>query len=224
MAGNNDNSLAILFGSQTGNAEELADSTKKLADKAGLDAKVYDMDGFGAANFASHKRILIITSTWGEGEMPDNAEDLWTAVCETKPQLNGVNFSVCAIGDTSYDEYCQAGIDWDNKLLELGANRTTEIQLCDVDFEPEWQKWVDKAVPAMAALQIPLDTKEEVVEAPVVEVVAEVKTSKAETKSEWSAKNPYYTNIIENYVLNGEGSKKETRHIVFELGDSGLDY
>jgi sulfite reductase (NADPH) flavoprotein alpha-component len=80
MAANNDNSLAILFGSQTGNAEELADSTKKLADKAGLDAKVYDMDGFGAANFANHKRILIITSTWGEGEMPDNAEYLWTTV------------------------------------------------------------------------------------------------------------------------------------------------
>ena len=225
MASNNDNSLAILFGSQTGNAEELADSTKKLADKAGLDAKVYDMDGFGAANFASHKRILIITSTLGEGEMPDNAEDLWTAVCDTNPQLNGLNFSVCAIGDTSYDEYCQAGIDWDNKLLELGANRTTESQLCDVDFEPEWQQWVDKAVPAMAALQIPLDSaEEETVEAPTVEVVAEVKSSKAETKSAWSAKNPYYTNIIDNYVLNGEGSRKETRHIVFELGDSGLDY
>ena len=224
MAANNDNSLAILFGSQTGNAEELADSTKKLADKAGLDAKVYDMDGFGAANFANHKRILIITSTWGEGEMPDNAEDLWTSVCESSLQLNGLNFSICAIGDTSYDEFCQAGIDWDNKLLELGANRTTEIQLCDVDFEPEWQQWVDKAVPAMAALQIPITSEEEVVEAPVIEVVAELKSTKAETKSEWSAKNPYYTNIIENYVLNGEGSKKETRHIVFELGKSGLDY
>ena len=116
--------------------------------KWGLDAKVYDMDGFGAANFANHKRILIITSTWGEGEMPDNAEDLWTSVCESSLQLNGLNFSICAIGDTSYDEFCQAGIDWDNKLLELGANRTTEIQLCDVDFEPEWQQWVDKAVPA----------------------------------------------------------------------------
>ena len=224
MAADNDNSLAILFGSQTGNAEELADSTKKLADKAGLEAKVYDMDGFGAENFANHKRILIITSTWGEGEMPDNAEDLWTSVCETNPQLDGVNFSVCAIGDTSYDEFCQAGIDWDNKLLQLGANRTTEIQLCDVDFEPEWQKWVDKAIPAMAAIQISIETEVATQEAPSVEVVPKATSNKAEVKSEWSAKNPYYTNIIENYVLNGEGSKKETRHIVFELGDSGLDY
>ena len=82
MAGNN-NSLAILFGSQTGNAEELAENTKKIADKAGLEAQVFDMDGFKANDLAKHKRIFVITSTWGEGEMPDNAEDLWGAVCDT---------------------------------------------------------------------------------------------------------------------------------------------
>tara|TARA_B100000900_G_scaffold359461_1_gene330966 strand:- start:10104 stop:11894 length:1791 start_codon:yes stop_codon:yes gene_type:complete len=223
MADNNNKSLAILFGSQTGNAEELAENTKKIADKAGLESQVFDMDGFGAANLSKHKRILIITSTWGEGDMPDNAEDLWGAVCDTAPALNGVHFSVCAIGDTSYDEFCQAGIDWDNKLLELGANRTTEIQLCDVDYEPEWQQWVDKAVPAMAALQISVaEAKEEVVEEPTVVEVPKVE--KANDKSPWSAKNPYMTQITENYILNGEGSRKETRHVVFALGDSGLDY
>ena len=221
MAGNN-NSLAILFGSQTGNAEELAENTKKIADKAGLEAQVFDMDGFNVNDLAKHKRILVITSTWGEGEMPDNAEDLWGAVCDTSPSLSGVNYSVCAIGDTSYDEFCQAGIDWDNKLHELGATRTTDIQLCDVDFEPEWQSWVDKAVPAMAALQIVVEAAEEApAEEPVVE---EVKVEKATGKSEWSAKNPYMTEITENYILNGEGSRKETRHIVFALGDSGMDY
>ncbi len=85
-------------------------------------------------------------------------------------------------------------------------------------------KWVDKAIPAMAAIQISIETKVAAQEAPSVEVVAKATSTKAEAKSGWSAKNPYYTNIIENYVLNGEGSKKETRHIVFELGDSGLDY
>lgn len=224
MANKNDNSLAILFGSQTGNAEELAENTKKLADKAGLVSQIFDMDGFNAANLSAHKRILIITSTWGEGEMPDNAEDLWQSVCSLNPQLSGVHYSVCAIGDTSYDEFCQAGIDWDNKLHELGASRTTDIQLCDVDFEPEWQQWVDKAIPAMTALEIAPAAAVEVsvpeVAEELVETVVEVPTG----KSEWSAKNPYFTNIIENYVLNGEGSRKETRHIVFELGDSGLDY
>tara|TARA_B100001287_G_scaffold44122_1_gene33250 strand:- start:929 stop:2743 length:1815 start_codon:yes stop_codon:yes gene_type:complete len=225
MSDNNDKSLAILFGSQTGNAEELAENTKKLADKAGLVSQVFDMDGLSATDLSSHKRLLIITSTWGEGEMPDNAIDLWESVCSTSPQLNGLHFSVCAIGDTSYDEFCQAGIDWDNKLHELGANRTTDLQLCDVDFEPEWQQWVDKAVPAMAAVVISSADPEPAaeLEEEVQEItVAEPKVK--EEKSAWSAKNPYFTNIVENYVLNGAGSKKETRHVVFELGDSGLDY
>ena len=225
MADNNDNSLIILFGSQTGNAEELAEETKKLADKAGLNSHVIDMDEFSAELFPQHKRILIITSTWGEGEMPDNAEDLWGDVCSTAPSMTGSHFSVCAIGDTSYDEFCKAGLDWDNKLQELGANRTTEIQLCDVDYEPEWQEWVDKAIPAMVALEIPLEAVTEAEEEPAAEVIVEKeKVEKSSGKSDWSAKNPYNSTITECYVLNGEGSKKETRHIVFDLGDSGLDY
>ena len=225
MSSGNDNSIAIFFGSQTGNAEDLANQTKKIADKNGLDATVFDMDGFSASNLSNHKRILIITSTWGEGEMPDNAADLWEETCENNPSLSGVNYSICAIGDTDYDEFCQAGIDWDIKFQELGATKVTELQKCDVDFEPEWQTWVDKVIPAMVSIEIELPSSGEevsVVEEPIVEPV-EIKT-KSGDKSPWSAKNPYPTKISECYVLNGEGSRKETRHIVFELGDSGMDY
>jgi len=225
MSSGNDNSIAIFFGSQTGNAEDLANQTKKIADKNGLDATVFDMDGFSASNLSNHKRILIITSTWGEGEMPDNAADLWDETCENNPSLSGVNYSICAIGDTDYDEFCQAGIDWDIKFQELGATKVTELQKCDVDFEPEWQTWVDKVIPAMVSIEIELPSSGEevsVVEEPIVEPV-EIKT-KSGDKSPWSAKNPYPTKISECYVLNGEGSRKETRHIVFELGDSGMDY
>ena len=225
MSDNLDNSIAIFFGSQTGNAEDLAMSTKKIADQSGLNAEVIDMDGFDAQNLANHKRILIITSTWGEGEMPDNAIDLWEKVCAENPPMTGVHYSVCAIGDTSYDEFCQAGIDWDNKLSELGAERTNQIQLCDVEFEPEWKQWADSVIPVMAALEIqqeaPVSDGEDTEE--VVEI-AVPEASKTTEKSEWSAKNPYDSTVTVNYVLNGEGSRKETRHIVFDLGDSGLEY
>ncbi|MBG46108.1 MAG: hypothetical protein CMB76_06275 [Euryarchaeota archaeon] len=150
VAGNPD--IAIFFGSQTGNAEELAANTAKLAKKSGLNPKIFDMDGFDPSTFSSHKRVLIITSTWGEGDMPDNAEDLWIATCELNPNLAGVNFSVCAIGDTSYDEFCKAGIDWDEKFVALGASRVHNIQLCDVEYEPEWKKWADAVIPLMAAV------------------------------------------------------------------------
>ena len=126
--------LAIFFGSQTGNAEELAGNTAKLAKKAGFAPKVIDMDGFNPAEFSNFKRVLIITSTWGEGDMPDNAEDLWMATNELNPSLAGVSYSVCAIGDTSYAEFCKAGIDWDQKFSALGATKIHDIQLCDVEY------------------------------------------------------------------------------------------
>ena len=133
-----DRSLAIFFGSQTGNAAGLADKTAKLAADYGLVPTVYDMDGFDAAKLSTHARTLIITSTWGEGEMPDNAETLWNTVNSAKPSLSNVHFSICAIGDTSYDEFCKAGTDWDEKYVELGATRVQEIQLYDVDFDTPW--------------------------------------------------------------------------------------
>jgi len=147
-----DRSLAILFGSQTGNAAGLAEKTAKLAANYGLIPTVYDMDGFDPATLASHKRTLIITSTWGEGEMPDNAETLWQSVNTQSPSLSGVSFSICAIGDTSYDEYCKAGTDWDEKYVALGANRVHAIQLCNVDFDTPWSQWVAEALPMIACV------------------------------------------------------------------------
>jgi succinate dehydrogenase/fumarate reductase-like Fe-S protein/flavodoxin len=147
-----DRSLAILFGSQTGNAAGLAEKTAKLAVNYGLNPTVYDMDGFDPAALASHKRTLIITSTWGEGEMPDNAETLWQSVNSQSPSLSGVSFSICAIGDTSYDEYCKAGTDWDEKYVALGANRVHSIQMCDVDFDIPWSQWVAEALPLIACV------------------------------------------------------------------------
>ncbi|MDP7372653.1 MAG: flavodoxin domain-containing protein, partial [Candidatus Poseidoniaceae archaeon] len=147
-----DRSLAILFGSQTGNAAGLAEKTAKLAADYGLVPQVYDMDGFDASTLANHKRTLIITSTWGEGEMPDNAESLWQTVSSQGPSLSGVHFSVCAIGDTAYDEFCKAGVDWDDKYQALGASKVHDIQLCDVDYEPPWALWVAEALPKIACV------------------------------------------------------------------------
>ena len=147
-----DRSLAILFGSQTGNAAGLAEKTAKLATNYGLVPTVYDMDGFDPASLANHKRTLIITSTWGEGEMPDNAETLWQSVNTQSPSLSGVSFSICAIGDTSYDEYCKAGLDWDGIYESLGASRVHPIQLCDVDFDIPWGQWVAEALPMIACV------------------------------------------------------------------------
>ena len=147
-----DRSLTILFGSQTGNAAGLAEKTAKMASNYGLEASVVDMDGYDKSNLANIKRLLVITSTWGEGEMPDNAEALWQSVQSDAPALASMHYSVCAIGDTSYDEFCKAGLDWDGKLAGLGATSVQEIKLCDVDFEPPWAEWVQEALPRIACV------------------------------------------------------------------------
>ena len=147
-----DRSINILFGSQTGNAAGLAEKTAKMAANYGLEPNIVDMDGFDPARLATMKRVMIITSTWGEGEMPDNADGMWNAINANGPALGSVHFSVCAIGDTSYDEYCKAGHDWNNKLAALGGTEAHPIQECDVDFEPPWKIWVEEALPILACV------------------------------------------------------------------------
>ena len=147
-----DRSINILFGSQTGNAAGLAEKTAKLASNYGLEPNIVDMDGFDPARLATMKRVMIITSTWGEGEMPDNADGMWNAINANGPALGNVHFSVCAIGDTAYDEFCKAGHDWNNKLAALGGTEAYPIQECDVDFEPPWKIWVEQALPMLACV------------------------------------------------------------------------
>lgn len=147
-----DRSLNILFGSQTGNAAGLAEKTAKLAANYGLEPNIVDMDGLDPARLATMKRVMIITSTWGEGEMPDNADGMWNAINANGPALGSVHFSVCAIGDTSYDEFCKAGHDWNDKLAALGGTEAYPIQECDVDFEPPWKIWVEQALPMLACV------------------------------------------------------------------------
>ena len=148
-----DRSLLILFGSQSGNAEALAAKFAKQASAYGLEADVADMDGFDLSSLSGKKRVLILCSTWGEGEQPDNAEELWIKASSASPgMLDGVNFSVLALGDTSYELFCESGKEWDNKFEELGATRLVDRVDCDVDYDQISQDWADNALASMAAV------------------------------------------------------------------------
>ncbi len=148
-----DRSLEILFGSQSGNSEELASSFAKQAKSYGMQGSVHDMDGFDFNSLSSKKRVLIVCSTWGEGEMPDNAEELWQfANSPSASKLGGVHFAVCALGDSSYEFYCQSGKDWDQRFEALGATRLVERVDCDVDYDAPAATWALEALPALAAV------------------------------------------------------------------------
>lgn len=148
-----DRSLAILFGSQSGNSEDLAAKFAKQAANYGLEGTVHDMDGFDFGSLSGMKRVLIVCSTWGEGEMPDNAEELWqTSTKAPAGTLSGVHFSVCALGDTSYEFFCESGKEWDEQFEKLGATRLVERVDCDVDYDAPAAAWAIDALAAVAAV------------------------------------------------------------------------
>lgn len=213
--------LLIAYGSQSGNAETLAKRLGKEAPGRGFAAQVAGLDSVQPLQLVEAQNVLVITSTWGEGDMPDNATSFWDAINQngSSPKLEGVRFSVLALGDMNYgDTFCLAGRRLDERLSELGGTRVHPRVDCDVDFDEPAKQWSEGvwtalqdggpsqgAAPATSTLLLP---------APVVE----------EEASGYSKKKPFQAPLIANVKLNGERSAKDTRHIAFSLADSGLVY
>ncbi len=206
----NARTVHILYGTQTGNSESLATDTANAAKKHGLVPVVKSMDEVEISQLAQMNYLLIITSTYGEGAMPDNAEMLWDAANrDAAPRLDNVNYSVLALGDTSYDLFCQAGIDWDNRLQALGAKRVLDRTDCDVDFEAPAEKWISEVIPLMAE---------------GAETVAVMPTEAQPAKSAYNRKNPFPAKMRVNRIVTALDSSKETRHYEISIAGSGLSY
>ncbi|MCT2385799.1 sulfite reductase subunit alpha [Erwinia pyrifoliae] len=204
--------LHILFGSQTGNAEALAQSAARAARAKGLVPVVQSLDEVDIDVFATMRHVLVITSTYGEGEMPDNAQLFWRAIsASTAPRLEQMHFAVLAIGDTGYDGFCQAGKFIDMRLEQLGAKRVYERIDCDIDFEEPSNAWLDQSMPQFAASAGSSgNVLDSAPEAPVIP---------GSNKN-----NPYAATLVTNKRLSGENSGKDIRHFEFDLSDSGLKY
>ena len=129
-----DNSLLLIFGTETGNAEELAEDAANMAKGFDLEATVMDMEDIEPDDISTSKRLIVVCSTWGEGEQPVNAQDLYDAVEETEEgSMEGVNFAVLALGDTAFELFCESGKEWDTILEEKGGNRVNDRIDCDTD-------------------------------------------------------------------------------------------
>ena len=203
--------INILYGSQTGNAEAVANDAATAAKAHGLKPVVKSMDEVEADALAAMDYLLIITSTYGEGEMPDNAQMLWdTMAADSAPKLADMQYSVLALGDTSYDLFCQAGKDWDKRLAELGAKRVYPRTDCDVDFEEPAEAWISEVIPQMAG---------GATTATVVDT-----SPAAHEKPQYTRKNPFPAKLSVNRVVTDPSSSKETRHYELSIAGSGLSY
>ncbi len=216
-AGASQQTIDIIFGTQTGTAEMIAQDAAAVARSKGLAPRLAEMDEVTAASLASMDNLLVIVSTYGEGEMPDNAHQFWEDVsASTTARVENLNYSVLALGDTSYEHFCQAGKLVDTRLEQLGGRRLHERVDCDVEYEEHANAWIEKVITVVAASS---PQRQNAASAPASEP-----QSKAKTAPKWGRKNPFLATILDNRNLSGANSAKEIRHIAFDLAQSGMSY
>jgi sulfite reductase (NADPH) flavoprotein alpha-component len=203
--------LTVLYGSETGNGIELAGAIVKQAQAVGIAARDIDMADAKLATLKEGGDFLLICSTHGEGDPPQPALDFFEQLASKKaPRMEGARFAVLALGDSTYEFYCGAGKRLDARLAELGATRLAERIECDVDQLGAGKDWAFRLLEGLGG-PVAAPT---VAAAPAVAAVA----------AGYDEAHPFQAEVLENVVLTGRGSSKETRHLELSLAGSGLTY
>ncbi|WP_248925979.1 assimilatory sulfite reductase (NADPH) flavoprotein subunit [Paenibacillus hamazuiensis] len=207
--------VTVLYGSQSGNAQGLAKKSAKALEANGFEVTLSSMSDFKTNQLKKVQQLLIIVSTHGEGEPPDNAISFHEFLHSKRaPRLDGVSFSVLSLGDSSYELFCQTGKDFDARLEELGGTRLFERVDCDVDYDEPAAEWLQGVIQRLK------EGQGGAVSAAAPSAAAETIAS----ESAYSRTNPFQAEVLTNINLNGRGSNKETRHIELSLEGSGLNF
>ncbi|MBU8680965.1 assimilatory sulfite reductase (NADPH) flavoprotein subunit [Staphylococcus saprophyticus] len=210
---NNDRHITVVYGSETGNAQSLAEIFADRLVEHNYTVKLTAMDEIKQKEFKKVEDLFVITATHGEGDPPDNALTFHEFIHSRKaPKLENVRFSVLALGDESYEYFCQTGKDFDAKLLELGAERLMDRQDCDLDFDDLAEKWMNKNIEILNQSTGHGST------------VTSTETVQSAKEKRYSKSNPYKAEVLENINLNGRGSNKEVRHVELLLDNYGESF
>lgn len=207
--------VTVLYGSQTGNSIGLSKKLAKKLEEQGLQVTLSSMGDFKPNGLKKIENLLIVVSTHGEGEPPDNAIPFHEFLNSKRaPKLDGLRYSVLALGDTSYEFFCQTGKDFDKRLQELGGTALVPRVDCDVDFDEPAAAWMNDVLTSLSSSTAHAGT-----------VTSEAITAAVSSgESEFNRTNPFKAEVLENLNLNGRGSDRETRHIELSLEGSNLDY
>ncbi len=201
----------ILYASQTGNAQEIAESLQQSLESKGCKTNLESTLDIKLARLKDYALIVVIASTHGEGEPPDDAIDFYEAVLSKKaPSLNGVKHAVLGLGDSSYEFFCQTAKDFDSALLKLGSVPLIERLDCDVDYQQEALNWTTQLVGAIADIQPPTLTSPATVENII--------------QFPYSKEKPFAATLLIIQKLTARGSIKDTYHLEIDLAGSGLSY
>ncbi|MGY2283904.1 molybdopterin-dependent oxidoreductase [Pseudomonas gingeri] len=194
--------LLLLWSSQTGTVEAFAKSAAERLQQKGHRVRLASMDSIQAQELSQTGRALLLTSTFGDGDPPDNAHAFWQALAaDNAPSLANLRFAVLAFGDSSYDQFCGFGRKLDERLHSLGAQRLAPRVDCEPDYQEPAGAWLEKLDSALSE-----------------------KPAAAPAPTRYSRQQPLAARLKHNRLLSGPEAGKETRQFIFDLGDSGLDY
>lgn len=210
-------SITVISASQTGNARRVSEQLRDDLTAAGLSVTLVNAGDYKFKQIAQEKLLLVVASTQGEGEPPEEAVALHKYLFSKKaPQLTGTAFAVFGLGDTSYENFCQTGKDFDTRLGELGAERLLDRADADVDFKAAAEAWRNQVVEVL---------KQRVPQATPAQAQASVAGSVAQVlSSPYSKESPLTATLAVNQKITGRNSDKDVRHLEIDLGDSGLSY
>ncbi len=204
--------LTILYGSQTGNGQRLAEALHVAATQASIPSRCVSLADFRLADLKREQAVALVISTHGDGDPPDDAEALYDYLFSDRaPQLSQLSFAVLALGDSSYAQFCETGRELDQRLEELGGTRLIDRVDCDLDFEApaaDWSRIVVEKFPAV----LPAN------DGPPGAVLAAVAGQR------YTAEHPLTASVVVNQKITGRDSDKDVRHIEFSIEDSGLTY
>ncbi len=213
--------VLILYGSQTGSAEGLAKKLAKDSAPHGLEAKILEANACGLDVLANAERLLFVTSTWGEGDAPDNATNLLAALSAADaPKLEKLSFSVLALGDKNYSDFCGAGKKFDAAFEKLGAKRIHPRVDCDLDYEAAAKEWSAAVLAKLAeVISDTVISNQSLPDGAATALITDSLITKLRSRT-----NPFPARLLVNRSLTAEGSGKEVRHFAISLADSGLSY
>ncbi|WP_340681141.1 assimilatory sulfite reductase (NADPH) flavoprotein subunit [Paraglaciecola sp.] len=213
----NDKKLTILYGSQTGNAKSVALEFKALLEGKNIPVTLASMADYKAKQLKTETHLVIIASTHGEGDAPDDAVELHEFLASKKAsKLPDLKFSVLGLGDSSYEFFCQTGKDFDQRLADLGAKRIIDRVDCDVDYDDACQAWFGAVIAKIS------DEMLQNAGAQAPSSVARSQTSSA--ASVYNKKNPFHASLLASQKITGRDSVKDIRHVEISLEGSGLQY
>ncbi|QIK15272.1 NADPH-dependent assimilatory sulfite reductase flavoprotein subunit [Leclercia sp. 29361] len=209
--------ITLISASQTGNARRVAEALRDDLLAAKLNVNLVNAGDYKFKQIASEKLVVVVTSTQGEGEPPEEAVALHKFLFSKKaPKLAGTAFAVFGLGDSSYEFFCQSGKDFDSKLAELGGERLLDRVDTDVEYQAAAAEWRARIVDVLKA-RVPKETPAQAA-VTAAGVVNDIHTSP------YTKEAPLTASLAVNQKITGRDSEKDVRHIEIDLGDSGLRY